>query len=71
MDTKELMKNIRADLRERPNSHFSEIYFRSVEHGASSTTVREALTEMLQREEVTTRDGKWRLSAPVERRKSA
>ena len=71
MDTRELMENIRADLRERPNSHFSEIYFRSVEHGASSATVREALTEMLQRDEIRITDGKWILIAPVERRKSA
>jgi hypothetical protein len=28
MDRKELMNKIRSDLRERPNSHFSEIYFR-------------------------------------------
>jgi hypothetical protein len=28
MDRKELMNKIRADLRERPNSHFAAIYFR-------------------------------------------
>ena len=71
MDIKELMENIRADLRDRPNSHFSEIYVRSVERGASGAMVRRALSGMLERDEIRVEDGKWRMSAPVERRKSA
>jgi plasmid stability protein len=71
MDMKEIMEKVRADLRKLPNSRFSEVYIRTVEHGASSVEVREALTEMLKRDEVRIEDGKWRLIAPVERRKSA
>jgi hypothetical protein len=71
MDMKEIVEKVRADLRERPNSRFSEVYFRTFEHGASSVEVREALTEMVKRDEVRIEDGKWRLTAPVERRKSA
>jgi hypothetical protein len=70
MDMKDVMNHIRAELREQPDSHFSEIYFRTIEHGASSANVREALTEILKRDEVRVKDGKWRLVAPVERRKS-
>jgi hypothetical protein len=71
MDMEDVMENIRADLRERPDSHFSEIYVRSVERGASGATVRRALSGMLQRDEIRITDGKWRLIAPVQRRKSA
>jgi hypothetical protein len=71
MDMKDVMNYIREDLREEPDSHFPEIYFRTIERGASSACVREALTEMLKRDEVRIKDGKWRLIASVERRKSA
>jgi hypothetical protein len=71
MDMKEIMERVRADLRDRPDSHFSEVYFRTIKHGASSALVGEALTEMMKRDEVRIKDGKWRLIAPVERRKSA
>jgi hypothetical protein len=71
MDTKDVMNHVREELRERPDSHFSEIYFRTVERGASSTNLREALTEMLERDEVRIKDGRWRLIAPVERRRAS
>ena len=71
MDLKDVMSHVREDLREQPDSLVSEIYFRAVEHGANSADVFEALTEMLKRDEVRIKDCKWRLIAPVERRKSA
>jgi hypothetical protein len=71
MDINELVENIRVDLRERPDRHFSEIYVRSMQRGASGAAVRRALSGMLERDEIRIRDGKWRLIAPVERRKSA
>jgi hypothetical protein len=51
MDRKELMSKIRADLRERPNSHFSEIYFRVTANRVSSTEVHNALYELLKKDE--------------------
>jgi len=42
MGRKELMNKIRADLRERPNSHFSEIYVRVTANRVSSTEVHNA-----------------------------
>jgi hypothetical protein len=71
MDMKDVLNHVREELRERPDRYFSEIYFRTVEHGANSANVFEALTEMLKRDEVRIKDCKWRLIAPVERRKSA
>jgi hypothetical protein len=71
MDMKDVMNHIRKELREQPGSRFSEIYLRTVEHGASGANVREALTEMLKRDEIRINEGQWRLIAPVERRKSA
>jgi hypothetical protein len=71
MEMKDVLNHVRQDLREQPDSHFSEIYLRTVEHGASGTEVREALAEILERDEVRINDGKWRLIAPVERRRSA
>ena len=71
MEMKDVLNHVRQDLREQPDSHFSEIYLRTVEHGASGTEVSEALTEILKRDEVRIKDGKWRLIAPVERRRSA
>ena len=71
MDMKDVRNSVREELREQPDSHFSGIYFRSVKRGASGANVREALTEMLKRDEVRIKDGKWRLIAPVERRRSA
>ena len=71
MDMKDVMNQVRKELREQPGSRFSEIYLRTVERGASGANVREALTEMLKRDEVRINEGKWRLIAPMERRKSA
>ncbi len=71
MDMKHVMEWVRADLRERPYSHFSDVYFRIRERGASSTNVHTALYEMLKRDEVRIKDGKWRLMAAVERRKAS
>jgi hypothetical protein len=71
MEMKDVLNHVREELRERPGSHFSDIYFRTVKHGVSGTEVSEALTEILKRDEVRIKDGKWRLVAPVERRKSA
>jgi plasmid stability protein len=71
MDMKDVMNHARTELREQPDSHFAEIYLRTVKHGASSAEVREALTEILKRDEVRIKDGKWRLVAPFERRRSA
>jgi hypothetical protein len=33
MDMKDVMNHIREDLREQPDSHFSEIHFRTVKRG--------------------------------------
>jgi hypothetical protein len=71
MDMKDVLNHVRQELRARPDSHFSEIYIRTLKQGASSTEVREALAEILKRDEVRIDDGKWRLIAPVERRRSA
>jgi hypothetical protein len=68
MDIKDVMNHVREELREQPGSHFSEIYFRTVEHGANIAEAIEALTEILKRNEVRIEDDKWRLVAPVERR---
>ena len=38
MDMKEVMDHVRGDLRERPYSHFSEVYFRILERGTAATT---------------------------------
>jgi|HubBroStandDraft_1064217.scaffolds.fasta_scaffold525858_1 hypothetical protein len=69
MDIEKMIEKVRADLRERPGSHFSEVYFRTAEHGAGGTEIRYALYELLKRDEVRVKDGKLRLVAPVERRK--
>lgn len=61
MDRKELMCKIRADLRERPNSRFSEIYFRVTANKVSSTVVHNAIYELLKRDEIRTRGGRWSL----------
>ena len=58
MDMKEVMEHVRGELREQPDSHFSEVYFRVVERGASSTNVHNALFEMLKRDEVKIKGGK-------------
>jgi hypothetical protein len=71
MDMKDVLNHVREELRAQPDSHFSEIYFRTIKHGASITEVREALVEILKRDEVRIKDGKWRLIATVERRRSA
>lgn len=61
MDMKEVMERIRADIRDRPNSHSSEIYFRVIESRVTSTEVHSALYELLKRDEIATTNGKWRL----------
>jgi hypothetical protein len=71
MDMKDVLNHVRIDLREKPDSHFSEICFRTLKHGASGSEVGAALTEILKRDEVRIIDGKWRLIAPVARRRSA
>ncbi len=71
MDMRDVLNHVREGLREHPDSHFPEIYFRTIKRGASGNEVREALTEILKRDEVRIKDGKWRMIAPVERRKSA
>ncbi len=71
MDMKEVMDHVRGELRERPDSHFSEVYFRILERGASSNNVHTALYEMLKRDEVKIKEGRWRLAAPVERRRTS
>jgi hypothetical protein len=63
MDMKEILDRVRADLQKRPNSHFSEVYFRVTKNKVSSTEVRNALYELLKRDEVATTNGKWRLLA--------
>jgi hypothetical protein len=70
MDKKDVLNLVREELRERPDNHFAEIYLRTVRHGASGAEVSEALTEILKRDEVRVSDRKWRLIAPVERRRS-
>jgi hypothetical protein len=69
MDRKDLMNRIRADLRQRPNSHFAEIYFRVTANKVSSTEVHNAIYELLKRNEISTRGGKWSLRE--ERRKAS
>jgi hypothetical protein len=61
MDMKEILDRVRADLEKRPDSHFSEVYFRVTENKVSSNEVRNALYELLKRDEVATTNGKWRL----------
>ena len=61
MDMKEVMERVRADIRERPNSHSSEIYFRVIGSKVTNTEVHNALYELLKRDEVATTNGKWRL----------
>jgi hypothetical protein len=71
MDMKEVMEHVRRDLRARPDSHFSEIYFRLTECKVSHSDVHTALYEMLKRDEVVTTIGKWRLATPATTTKSA
>jgi len=68
MDMKEIMEKVRADLREQLNSLLSEVYFRVIENKVTSTEARNALYELLKRDEVATTNGKWRLLK--ERRKA-
>lgn len=70
MDMKEVMERVRADLQERPGSHFSDIYFRVAEHHEiSSTALHNALYQMLKKDEISTGGGKWTLLE--ERRKAS
>ena len=68
MDMKEVMVHVRRDLRDRPDSHFSEVCFRVLKRGASTSEVHTVFYEIPKRDEVTIIGGKWRLAAPVERR---
>jgi predicted ATP-dependent Lon-type protease len=61
MVKKEIMDKVRTALRERRNSHFSEVYFRATEHKISSIEVHKALYEMLKRDEAVTTNGKWKM----------
>ena len=61
MERKELINKIRSELRERPNSHFSKIYFRVTANKVSSTEVHNAFFELLKRDEISTKGGKWSL----------
>jgi hypothetical protein len=69
MDMKEVLEHVRGDLRKRPDGHFSEVYFRIRERGASSTDIHAVLYELLKRDEIAIMNGKWRLLK--ERRKAS
>jgi hypothetical protein len=69
MDMKEVLEHVRGDLRARPDSHFSEIYLRLTDRKVRSSDVQTALYEMLKRDEVKIKGGKWRLAATVEHRR--
>jgi hypothetical protein len=71
MDVKQVLEHVRGDLRERPDSHFSEVYLRILDRGTSGADVRTALYEMLKRDEVKFKAGKWRLVALVQRRRAS
>jgi hypothetical protein len=71
MDMKEVMEQVRKDLRARADSQFSEVYFRLTENKVTSTEIHNALYELLRRNEVVTTGGKWRLTAPEERRRAS
>jgi hypothetical protein len=40
MDMADVRNQVREEFREQPDSYFSEIYFRTVEHGANCGRVR-------------------------------
>jgi hypothetical protein len=71
VDMKEVLEHVRGDLRARPDSHFSEIYLRLTERKVGSSDVHTALYEMLKRDEVKIKAGKWRLAASAERRRAS
>jgi len=72
MEMKKVMECVRADLRQRPDSRFSDVCLRIVEqHGASPAEVHTALYDMLKRDEIRIKEGQWRLMAAVERRKAS
>ena len=71
MDMKQVLEHVRGDLRERPDSHFSEVYLRILNRGTSGADVRTALYEILERDEVKFKTGKWRLVALVQRRRAS
>jgi hypothetical protein len=71
MDVKQVLELVRGDLRERPDSRFSEVYLRILDRGTSGADVRTALYEMLKRDEVKFKAGKWRLVALVQRRRAS
>ena len=70
MEMKEVLENVRGDLRARPDSHFSDIYMRLIDRKVKSSDINTALYEMLERDEVRIKEGKWRLAAQVERRRA-
>jgi hypothetical protein len=69
MDMKKTMHEVRADLRERPNSHFSEVCVRLRKNNVGVTEVHNAFYELLKRDEIAGTNGKWRLLE--ERRKAS
>jgi hypothetical protein len=70
MKMEEVMEHVRRELRERSNSHFSEIYFRVIKNNVTSTEVHNALYELLKRDEVASTNGRWRM-VEEERRKAS
>jgi len=71
MDMKQVLEHVRGDLRERPDSHFSEVYLRILKGGTSGADVRTALYEMLKRDEVKIKEGEWRLVALLQQRRAS
>jgi len=71
MDMKQVLEHVRGDLRERPDSHFSEVYLRILKRGTSGADVRTAFYEMLKRDEVKIKEGEWRLVALVQQRRAS
>jgi hypothetical protein len=69
MDMKNTIEEVRADLRERPNSHFSEVCLRVRKNKVSLTELHNAFYELLKRDEIAGTNGKWRLLE--ERRKAS
>jgi hypothetical protein len=70
-DRKQILEHVRGDLRERSDSHCSEVYLRIVKRDTSGADVRAALYEMLKRDEVKIKEGKWRLVALVQQRRAS
>jgi|HubBroStandDraft_6_1064221.scaffolds.fasta_scaffold396409_1 hypothetical protein len=71
MEMKDVMNSVRVAIREQPDSPPLRDLLSISGTRASSVNVPEALTEMLKRDDVSINDGKWRLIAPVARRRLA